>query len=189
MAAVGSQLGFQELFANISLKFNPAESKDVVQSLKRNYGGKFNSLDNQDLLSSLQLLLKHGFVSDNKLTLIEEFVAPKSNQKEQIKEMIKSFKDSREQQVNPEKELPGRQGEIKRITKKLETTKRLLAVNLFGSGGVGKTTLAKEVCSKWQGKHFIFDLREAMDMRAIYLKIMISLGLRSVRPVDFVDLD
>ena len=187
-AVIGSQLGLQELFTNISFKFNPAESKDVVQSLKRNYGGKFNSLDNQDLLSSLQLLLKHGFVSDNKLTLIEEFVAPKSNQKEQIKEMIKSFKDSREQQVHPEKELPGRQDEIKRITKKLKTTKRLLALNLFGSGGVGKTTLAKEVCSKWQGKHFIFDLREAMDMRAIYLKIMISLGLRSV-PVDFVDLD
>ena len=187
-AVIGSQPAFQELFTNISFKFSPAESTDVVQSLKRNYGGKFNSFENQDLLSSLQLLLKHGFVSDNKLTLIEEFVAPKSKQEQQIKEMIKSFNDFRKYHVDPEKELPGRQGEIKGITKKLETTQELLAVNLFGSGGVGKTTLAKEVCSKWQGKHYVFDLREAMDMRAIYLKIMISLGLRSV-PVNFVDLD
>ena len=187
-AVIGSPQGFQELFANISSKFNPAQSKDVVQSLKRNYGGKFNSLGDQNLLPSLQLLLKHGFVSGTNLTLIEDFVAPKSNQKEQIKEMIKRFKDSREQQVDPEKELPGRRGEIKKITKKLETTKQLLAVNLFGSGGVGKTTLAKEVCSKWQGKHFVFDLREAMDMKAIYLKIMTTLGLRSV-PIDLVQLD
>ena len=102
--------------------------------------------------------------------------------------MVKSFKDSRKQQLDLGKELPGRQGEIKKITKKLETTKQLLAVNLFGSGGVGKTTLAKEVCSKWQGKHFVFDLREAIDMKAIYLKIMTSLKLRSV-PIDFVELD
>ena len=118
-AVIGSPPGFQELFANISSKFNPAQSKDVVQSLKRNYGGKFNSLDDQNLLSSLQLLLKHGFVSDKKLTLIEDFAAPKSNQKEQIKLMIKSFKDSREQQVDPVKELPGRQGEIKKLRKSL----------------------------------------------------------------------
>ena len=187
-AAIGSPPGFQELFTNISSKLNPAQSKDVVQSLKRNYGGKFNSLDDQNVFSSLQLLLKQGFVSDNKLTLIEKFVAPKSNQEEQIKEIVKSFKDSRKQQLDPGKELPGRQGEIKKITKKLETTKQLLAVNLFGSGGVGKTTLAKEVCSKWQGKHFVFDLREAIDMKAIYLKIMTSLKLRSV-PIDFVELD
>ena len=107
-AAIGSPPGFQELFTNISSKLNPAQSKDVVQSLKRNYGGKFNSLDDQNVFSSLELLLKQGFVSDNKLTLIEKFVAPKSNQEEQIKEIVKSFKDSRKQQLDPGKELPGR---------------------------------------------------------------------------------
>ena len=91
-AVIGSPPGFRELFTNISSEFKATESEVVVQSLKRNYGGKFNSLDNQDLLSSLQLLAKHGFVSDNKLTLIEQFVAPKSSQEEQIKEMIKSFR-------------------------------------------------------------------------------------------------
>ena len=176
--------GFQELFTNISFKFSPTESENVVQSLKRNYGGKFNSLGNQDLLSSLQLLWKHGFV-DNKLTLIEEFVAPKSNQKEQINEVIKSFKDSRQQQVDPEKELTGRQKELEEIAEKLETTERSLVVNLFGSAGVGKTTLAKRVCSKWQGEHFSFDLREAKDMRAVYFNVMSTLGLTV--PIGYVD--
>ena len=184
-AVIGSRPGFQDLFTNISFKFSPAESKDVVQSLKRNYGGKFNSLDNQDLLSTLQLLVKRGFVSDNKLTLIEEFVAPKSNQKEQIKEMIKCFKDSQKQQVDSEKELSGRQDEVKEITKKLETKGQSLVVNLFGSAGVGKTTLAKTVCSKWQGERFLCDLREAKDMKAIYLNMMSSLGL-TVR-IGYVD--
>ena len=176
-AVIGSPPGFQELFRNISFKFNPAESEDVMQSLKRNYGGKFNSLDNQDLLSGLQLLLKHGFVSDNKLTLIEEFVAPKSSQKEQINEMIKSFKDSQKQQVDSEKELPGRQKELEEIIKKLETKGQSVVVNLFGSAGVGKTTLASKVCSKWQGKEFVFDLRGDRCMREIYLNMMSSLGL------------
>ena len=79
-AAIGSPPGFQELFTNISSKFNPAQSKDVVQSLKRNYGGKFNSLDDQNVFSSLQLLLKQGFVSDNKLTLIEKIEPGRTDQ-------------------------------------------------------------------------------------------------------------
>ena len=130
-AVIGSSPGFYELFTNISLEFKPTESEVVVQSLKRNYGGKFNSLDNQDLLSSLQLLVKHGSVSDNKLTLIEQFVAPKSSQEEQIKEMIKSFKESRKQKIDSAKELPGRQDEIMKITKKLETKGQSLVVNLL----------------------------------------------------------
>ena len=79
-AAIGSPPGFQELFTNISFKLNPAQSKDVVQSLKRNYGGKFNSLDDQNVFSSLQLLLKQGFVSDNKLTLIEKIEPGRTDQ-------------------------------------------------------------------------------------------------------------
>ena len=170
-------LGLQRLFTSIFPKFNSTESEDIVQSLKRNYGGKFNSIDDQDLFSCLQLLEKQGFVSDNHLTLIEEFVAPKSNKEEQIKEMIKSFKDTREQQIDSEKELPGRQKELDEIMEKLETKGESLVVNLFGSAGVGKTTLANKVCSKWQGKQFVFDLREAKGMREIYLNMMSSLNL------------
>ena len=141
-------------------------------------------LGNQDLLSCLQLLEKHGHVADNKLTLIEKFVAPKSNKEEDIKKSIKGFKASLPQRVEPRKELQGRRDEINTITKKLETGQSS-AVNLFGSAGVGKTTLANEVCSKWRGKHFVFDLREAKDMRAIYLNMMNSLDLTV--PIGFVD--
>ncbi|KAJ7318900.1 hypothetical protein OS493_037026 [Desmophyllum pertusum] len=74
----------------------------------------------------------------------------------------------------------------RKITKKLETGQTLV-LNLFGSAGVGKTTLANEVCSKWRGKHFVFDLREAKDMRAIYLNIMNSLELTV--PIGYVDLN
>ncbi len=181
--AVESPPGLQQLFTNISPQFNSTESEDVVQSLKRNYGGKFNSLGNQDLSSCLQLLEKHGHVSHNNLKLIEEFVAPRSNKEEVIKKVIESFKASLQARVEPRKELQGRQDEIRKITKNLETGQ--LVVNLFGSAGVGKTTLANEVCSKWRGKHFVFDLREAKDMRAIYLNMMNSLELTV--PIGFVD--
>ena len=39
------------LFRDISLKFSPAESEDVVQYLKTIYGDQFKPLGNQDLLS------------------------------------------------------------------------------------------------------------------------------------------
>ena len=182
--AIESPTGLQQLFTNISSKFNPTESEDVVQSLKRNYGGKFNLLDNLDVPSSFQLLEKHGHVSDNKLTLIEEFVAPKSTKVKDIQKAIKSFKASLPERVESRKELQGRRDEIKNITKRLETGESS-AVNLFGSAGVGKTTLANEVCSKWRGKHFVFDLREAKDMTAIYLNMMNSLGLTV--PIAFID--
>ena len=173
---IESPPGLQQLFTNISPKFDPTESEDVVQSMKRNYGGKFNFLDDQDLLPCLQLLEKHGHVSDNKLTLIEKFVAPKSAKVEDIKGTIESFKASLQARIKPQKKLQGREDEIKKITEKLETGQSS-ALNLFGSAGVGKTTLANEVCSKWRGKHFVFDLREAKDMRVIYLNMMNSLGL------------
>ena len=58
---------------------------------------------------------------------------------------------------------------------------------MFGSAGVGKTRLAEEVCSQWRGNCFVFDLREAKDMNAIYLNIMNSLEL-AVR-ISYVELN
>ena len=58
-------------------------------------------------------------------------------------------------------------------------------MNLFGSAGVGKTTLAKRVCSKWQGEYFVCDLREAKNMKDIYLKMMSSVGLTV--PIGYLD--
>ena len=56
-------------------------------------------------------------------------------------------------------------------------------VNLYGSAGVGKTTLARNICDKWAGKKYVFDLREGKDMTAVYLNIMgeLDLNIQNVR--------
>ena len=186
MAAVGSETaqGLQQLFIDISLKFSSVESENVVKILKNNYGGKFDLLGNRDLLESLHLPMKHGYVSENNLKLIEDVIAPKSNNEEIIKKYMEHFKASRPVTADPEKEFLGRSEEIKRINKKLES-KDTGVLNLFGSSGIGKTKLANEVCLQWQGIYRVFDLREAKDMRAIYYNMLHSLEL--VVPVGNVD--
>ena len=173
---VESSPALDRLFRDISLKFSPVESEDVVKSSKRIYGEQFNSLDTQDLLSCLNLLYKLGYVSNTKLTLVKQFVATKSNKEKDISDTIDNFKDSLPPQADPEKELQGRSDDFKNITEKLETLQSPV-VNLHGSAGVGKTTLAKEICAKWRGKAYEFDLREAKDTRAIYLNILHTLEL------------
>ena len=66
-------------------------------------------------------------------------------------------------QPEPEKESSGRIKEVKKIIGKLKVKP---VVNLYGSAGVGKTTLSKEICEKWNGEKHVFDLREAKDMTA-----------------------
>ena len=186
MAAVGIETapGLQQLFKVISPKFKAVESESIVKTLKKNYGGKFDLLDSHDLMKCFQLLEKHGYISDNKLNLIEDFVATKSDEEKLIKKDIDRFKDSLLGKGDPEKELQGRSEEIKKINKKLES-KDTVVLNLFGSSGVGKTKLATEVCSQWRGTHRVFDLREAKNMTAIYYKMLHSLEL--VVPVGHVD--
>ena len=92
-----------------------------MKILKNNYGGKFDLLDNRDLLECLHLLKRHGYVSDNHLILIEDVIAPKSNNNVLIKKDIDRFKASRPVTADPEKELQGRSEEITRISKKLES--------------------------------------------------------------------
>ena len=161
----------RQLFRDISLKFSPAESEDVVQSLKRIYGEEFKSLANQDLLSCLDRLYEFGYVTGTKLTLIKEFIATRSNNQHDINKRVEDFETYRPSQPEPEKELSGRIEEVKKITERL---KMIPVVNLYGSAGVGKTTLAKEICKRWEvedGKSFYFDLRKATDMTGIYRRI------------------
>ena len=80
--------------------------------LKNNYRGKFDLLDNSDLLECLHLLKRHGYLSDNHLILIEDVIAPKSNNNVLIKEDIDRFKASRPVTADPEKELQGKSEEI-----------------------------------------------------------------------------
>ena len=169
-----------KLFRDISSKFSPAESEDVVQSLKNIYGEEFKSLGNQDLLSCLDRLYEFGYVTDTKLTLIKKFIATRSSNENDINQRIEEFETSHPLQPEPEKELSGRTEEVKKITEKL---KRMPVVNLCGHPGVGKTTLAKNIYDKWAGKKYVFDLREAKDMTAVYLNIMgkLDLNIQDVR--------
>ena len=179
MAEGSSELN--QLFRDISSKFSPAESEDVVKSSKRIYGEQFKSLGNQDLLSCLDRLCKFGYISSKKLTLIKEFIATRSNNEHDINKRVEDFETSHPSQPEPEKELHGRIEEFKEITEKLKM--KPFVVNLYGSAGVGKTTLAKNICDKWAGKKYVFDLREAKDMTAVYLNIMgkLDLNIQNVR--------
>ena len=105
----------RQLFEDISSKFSSVESENIVKILKNNYGGKFDLLGNRDLFESLHLLMKHGYVSENNLKLIEDVIAPKSNNEEIIKKYMEHFKASRPVTADPEKEFLGRSEEIKRI--------------------------------------------------------------------------
>ena len=154
-----------------------------MKSSKRIYGEQFKSLGNQDLLSCLDRLCKFGYISSKKLTLIKEFIATRSNNEQDINKRVEDFETSHPSQPEPEKELHGRIEEFKEITEKLKMKPSV--VNLCGSAGVGKTTLARNICHKWAGKKYVFDLREANDMTAVYLKIMSSLD--SCIPVGRLD--
>ena len=178
---VESPSELNQLFRDISSKFSPAESEDVVKSSKRIYGEQFKSLGNQDLLSCLDRLCKFGYVSSKKLTLIKEFIATRSNNEQDINKRVEDFETSHPSQPEPEKELHGRIEEFKEITEKLKM--KPFVVNLYGSAGVGKTTLARNICDKWAGEKYVFDLREAKDMMAVYLNIMgkLDLNIQNVR--------
>ena len=181
---VESPSELNQLFRDISSKFSPAESEDVVKSSKRIYGEQFKSLGNQDLLSCLDRLCKFGYVSSKKLTLIKEFIATRSNNEHDINKRVEDFETSHPSQPEPEKELHGRIEEFKEITEKLKM--KPFVVNLYGSAGVGKTTLARNICDKWAGEKYVFDLREAKDMTAVYLNIMGKLDLSI--PVNRLDM-
>ena len=172
------------LFGDISSQFSSVEAAEVVKLSKRIYGEQFESLQNADLLSCLNLFFKFGYVSNGKLTLIREFVASKSKNEEEIRKTIDNYVQVNPLQVDSEKQVQGRDNDITKITGRLKAGRPSI-VNLHGSGGVGKTTFAKEICAKWQGKSHIFDLREAKDMRAVYLRVMNMLGLAV--PVGHID--
>ena len=173
------------LFGKISSKFSSVEAADVVKSSKMIYGEQFESPQNVDLQSCLNLFLKFGYVSNGKLTLIRDFVASRSKNEKEIKKTIDSYIQNNPLQVDSEKQMQGRDNDITEITGRLKAGQPSIIVNLHGSGGVGKTTVAKEICARWREKSHIFDLREAKDMRAVYLKVMNMLDLAV--PVGHID--
>ena len=147
MASV-SPSELSHLFGDISSKFSSVETAEVVKSAKMIYGEQFGALQNDDLLSCLNLLLKFGYVSKGNLTLIRDFVASKSENEEEIKKTIDSYIKDNPLQVESDKQMQGRDNDITKITGRLQAGCPSI-VNLHGYGGVGKTTLAKEICAKW----------------------------------------
>ena len=147
-----------------------------MKSSKTIYGEQFYSLENQDLISYFMRLYELGYVSETKLTLVKDFVASLSHKENEIKEMVENFIASHPPQADPEKELQGRSKDFQNITGKLRTNLTSV-VNLHGSAGVGKTRLAKEISSKWSGRSYVFDLREAKDTRELYLNVLNGLEL------------
>ncbi len=166
---------FDKLLKDVSSELSPEELENAVSSIKRNFKGKFEDQEEQDLYSCLHLFANQGLVSEDNLTLLERFVTPKTSKKESIKEKIQGFKLIRQREaVKTKKFLTGRVHDLEKVMTKL-TTGSSSVVNLYGSSGVGKTTLAIETLSKWPGRKFKVDFRGITEMKSVHFHVLNAL--------------
>ena len=176
---------FDQLLKDVVEDLSPEELEYAVSSIKTNFEkGKFADKGDQDLYSCLHLFANQGLVSEDNLTLLEKFVVtPKTSKKKGIEEKIEGFKAIRLQEVKESKaatsrELTGRHSDLTKVMSRL-TTGGSSVVNLYGSSGVGKTRLANEVLSKWQGTQankFNVDLREIDKMEDVHFRVLQELS-------------
>ena len=159
-----------KLFKDVSSELSPNELKKAVSVIKSNLKGKFEDQEEQDLYSCLCLFANQGLVSENNLTLLE-FLTPKANKKERIQEKIQRFKSIHQRDTKTEEKLAGRVNDLEEIMTKL-TTGSSSVVNLYGSSGVGKTTLAIETFSKWPGMKFKVDFRGINEMKSVHFQVL-----------------
>ena len=164
---------FDELLRVVTKELSPEETTSVVASIKNTFEGNLEVQKEQDLYSYLQLFTLQGFLSDQNLTLLERFIACKSSKKDHIKRKIENFKLSRELEVSPRQKLKGRETDLQAVIATLAGEASI--VNLYGSGGLGKTTLGKEICVKWPGKSMAVDLRGVTKMKDVYFHVMLAL--------------
>ena len=177
---------FGKLLKDVVDDLSPEELKYAVSSIKTNFEkGKFADKGNQDLYSCLHLFANQGLVSEDNLTLLEKFVVtPQTSKKEGIEAKIRGFKAIRLQEIEEptaatRKELTGRHSDLENVMSKL-TTGGSSVLNLYGSSGVGKTRLATEVLSQWQGTmKFKVDLREVERMEDVNFQVLQSLMIGS----------
>ena len=178
---------FDKLLKDVVDDLSPEELKYAVSSIKTNFEkGKFADKGDQDLYSCLHLFANQGLVSEDNLTLLEKFVVtPQTSKKEGIEAKIRGFKATRLQEIEEptaatRKELTGRHSDLVNVMSKLRTTGGSSVLNLYGSSGVGKTRLATEVLSKWQGMmKFKVDLREMERMEDVYFQVLQALMIGS----------
>ena len=177
---------FDKLLKDVVDDLSPEELKYAVSSIKTNFEkGKFADKGDQDLYSCLHLFANQGLVSEDNLTLLEKFVVtPQTSKKEGIEAKIRGFKAIRLQEIEEpttatRKELTGRHSDLENVLSKL-TTGGSSVLNLYGSSGVGKTRLATEVLSQWQGTmKFKVDLREVERMEDVHFQVLQSLMIGS----------
>ena len=162
-----------KLLRTVTEELSAEEIASVVGSIKNTFEGNFEVQKEQDLYSYLQLFTRQGILSDQNVTLLERFVACKSSKKEDIKQKIEEFKLSRQLEITPRQELKGRETDLQAVMAKLAGESPI--VNLYGSGGLGKTTLGKEIRLKWPGKSMAVDLRGVTEMKDVYFHVMLAL--------------
>ena len=178
---------FGKLLKDVVDDLSPEELKYAVSSIKTNFEkGKFADKGDQDLYSCLHLFANQGLVSEDNLTLLEKFVVtPQTSKKEGIEAKIRGFKAIRLQEIEEptaatRKELTGRHSDLVNVMSKLRTTGGSSVLNLYGSSGVGKTRLATEVLSQWQGTmKFKVDLREVERMEDVHFQVLQALMIGS----------
>ena len=173
-ATEGISPDFDKLLKDVSSELSPEELKQAVASIKSNFKGKFEAQQDQDLYSCLHLFANQGLVSEDNLTLLERFVTPKTSNKGTIQEKIQGFKTVRQRETKTKEELTGRDNDLKQVMAKL-TTGSSSVVNLYGSSGVGKTTLAIETFSKWPGSNFKVDFRGINEMKSVHFHVLNAL--------------
>ena len=177
---------FDKLLKDVVGDLSPEELKYAVSSIKTNFEkGKFADKGDQDLYSCLHLFANQGLVSEDNLTLLENFVVtPQTSEKEGIEAKIRDFKAIRLQETEEptaatRKELTGRHSDLENVMSKLAPGGSSV-LNLYGSSGVGKTRLATEVLSRWQGTmKFKVDLREVERMEDVHFQVLQALMMRS----------
>ena len=178
---------FDKLLKDVVDDLSQEELKYAVSSIKTNFEkGKFADKGDQDLYSCLHLFANQGLVSEDNLTLLEKFVVtPQTSKKEGIEAKIRGFKAIRLQEIEEptaatRKELTGRHSDLVNVMSKLRTTGGSSVLNLYGSSGVGKTRLATEVLSQWQGMmKFKVDLRDVERMEDVHFQVLQALMIGS----------
>ncbi|KAJ7388345.1 hypothetical protein OS493_038285 [Desmophyllum pertusum] len=136
---------FDKLLKDVSSVLSQDELKHVVSSIKNNFKGKAVCYSKN----------------------IQEFEG--HNQ-----EKIQAFKEIRLREVKTKDELTGRDRDLEKVMTKL-TTGSSSVVNLYGTSGVGKTTLAIETLSKWPGRKFKADLRGINEMEDVHFHVLNAL--------------
>ena len=177
---------FDKFLKDVVDHLSPEELEYAVSSIRTNFEiGKFGDKGDQDLYSCLHLFANQGLVSEDNLTLLEKFVVtPQTSKKEGIEAKIRGFKAIRLQEIEEptaatRKELTGRHTDLENVMSKL-TTGGSRVLNLYGSSGVGKTRLATEVVSQWQGTmKFKVDLREVERMEDVHFQVLQALMIGS----------